>query len=250
MNKVEINLKAFFEALNESYKNYLTHGSRSIKKLRPVHKWIGETYKSLLGDEYKIYYLDGKELIVNGRYYPKQVDIGISKSERTIFVVSFKFITSNYKQNVNNFFENLLGECANIRTQDIGFGHILVLRDKIPYYEEGRDIKKWEEPDDSDLEKYVRLFRDKHRNNFFHSPNYLSIVIVSIKPIIEEIMNKGPGTSGYEEDISSYLKNVNVTDGIDNTKLSQELKETIKEEMNLQQFFNVTVQFIKKKESR
>lgn len=199
----------------------------------------------LLGNEYKIYYLDGSELKVNGRYYPKHVDIGIQKGKKNLFVLSFKFVTSNYKQNVNNFFENLLGECANIRTQDIGFGHILVLRNKIPYYEKGRNIKRWEYPDDSDLGKYIKLFRD--RNSFFHSPNYLAIEIVSIDPIVEEIKNKGPGTSGYKEDISSYLRNLNITDGIDNTHLTAKLKKFIKTNMSLQKFFKGTIQFIKEK---
>ncbi len=39
----------------------------------------------------------------------------------------------SYKQNVNNFFENLLGECANIKSLGIGF-----------YFERRGNIKRWE----------------------------------------------------------------------------------------------------------
>lgn len=48
MNKVKINLKGFFEALGESYKEYLQYGSRSTEKLRPIHRWIAKPIKCCL----------------------------------------------------------------------------------------------------------------------------------------------------------------------------------------------------------
>lgn len=158
MNKVNINKTLFYERIKASYIAYLKHGSRSNEKLKPIHSWLGKTYKNLLRSGYDVYYLNGKEIKVEGRYYPKIVDICIQKNRKDVFVVSFKFVTSNYKQNVNNFFENLLGECANIQSKNMGFGHILVLRDKIPYFDNKGKIKRMESPKDKDLLKYIKLF--------------------------------------------------------------------------------------------
>ena len=53
----------------------------------------------------------------------KNLDIAVFENKKIIATVSFKFVTSNYKQNANNYFENLMGETANIRRQNIGFAH-------------------------------------------------------------------------------------------------------------------------------
>jgi len=250
VSKMEIKLEDFYNKIKEAYIQYLQYGSRSIKKIAPIHQWIGETYQKLLGNEYQVDYSNKEKLKINGRYYPKEVDIKIQKSQKNIFVISFKFITSNYKQNVNNFFENLLGECANIRTKNIGFGHILVLRNKIPYSDKEGNIKKWEIPNDKDLGKYITLFND--RSKYFHSPNYLCIEIVSIAPIIEEVISSSPGTSGYSEDfykkeIKPRLNELKIENGICGSGLSPHYIEFIKENMNLQKFFQDTIKFIQEK---
>lgn len=239
MVKVNIEREHFYEKIKESYMAYLKYGSRSTQKLKPIHKWLGETYQNVLGKEYNVYFIDGKEIQVKGRYYPKIVDIGIQKNKKDVFVVSFKFITSNYKQNVNNFFENLLGECANIQSKNIGFGHIMVLRNKIPYFDKKGEIKKWEVPEDKDLFKYIKLFEDK--NIFVHAPYYLSIEIVSISPIIEEKLEKGPMSGGIRDKENIHLyADVNVSNGVENTSLSEEIRKYLNEEMNIQKFFEKT----------
>lgn len=240
-----IDNRHFYNALKETYKKYLTYGSRSPEKLKPIHGWMGETYKRILGDHYEVFYLNGSEFVVNGRYYPKTVDIAISlKDKEPKFVISFKFVTSNYKQNVNNFFENLLGECANIRTEKIGFGHIMILRDKIPYFAKKGEIEKWEYPDDKNLGKYVKLFKD--RKEFFHAPNFLCLEILSINPIIEEAYNRGPGSGGYEfnEDLKQKFTELQFANGIDNLKKLTVNKDIIKKGMTINKFFEETLAYI------
>jgi len=246
MNNLNINRQHFYNAIRESYIKYLTQGSRSPEKLKPIHSWIGKTYQNILGEEYDVSYLNGSEITIEGRYYPKRVDIAVFKNETVQFVVSFKFVTSNYKQNVNNFFENLLGECANIKSQEIGFGHIVVMRNKIPYYERGGVIKRWEVPNDHDLGKYVKLYGDKEK--YFHAPNFLCIEIVSMNNIIEESFMVGPGSGGYKinRNLNSLLSDLQVVNGIKNTDLVR-FKKFINENMNIIKFFQETSKYIKSK---
>ena len=122
----------FIKAINASFAAYNKKGgARSNKKLVPIHKFLSEIILEKLKNGYFIKSLgigDGKEAKFNGKYYPKNLDVAVFKGDKIIATISFKFITSNYKQNANNYFENLIGETANIRRQNIGFAHFLVLR--------------------------------------------------------------------------------------------------------------------------
>jgi len=108
------------------------------------------------------------------------LDISIFKNQKIIATISFKFITSNYKQNSNNYFENLLGETANIRRVNIGFAHFLVLRAHTPYYDKNKgnlrgQEKKIEILNENDLVKYIKLFNDL---DFPHKPEVLGMAII------------------------------------------------------------------------
>lgn len=63
----------------------------------------------------------GQEKFMKGRYLDKKVDISIknTQSDRDICGIGVKFVMSNYSQNSNNYFENMLGETANIRCNDL-----------------------------------------------------------------------------------------------------------------------------------
>jgi hypothetical protein len=49
----------------------------------------------------------------------------------------------NYSQNSNNYFENMLGETANIRSSNIPYFQIFIIPDEIPYYkkEKGKILR-------------------------------------------------------------------------------------------------------------
>ena len=123
---------------------------------------------------------DGKEATIDGKYYPKDLDIAIFKNDKIVATVSFKFVTSNYKQNANNYFENLIGETANIRRQNIGFAHFLVLRGHTPYFLKnkgnlrGKEMKT-EIIKEKDLQKYIKLFNDM---DFPHKPDLIGICLL------------------------------------------------------------------------
>jgi len=110
------------------------------------------------------------------------LDITVSKKEKILSTVSFKFVTSNYKQNGNNYFENLLGETANIRRVNVGFAHLLVLRAHTPYYDKNKGNLRGEQTkievlNEHDLAKYIKLFIDQ---DFPHKPDVLGIVVIDV----------------------------------------------------------------------
>ena len=177
----------FIEAINNSYEEYKERGARSTAKLKPVHSFIAQYINNILnrkeGNKYKIYSLgfnEGKEYQIDGKYYPKKEDIVVLVDENPIVVISFKFVTSNYAQNSNNYFENLLGETANIRRVNVGFAHLLILRAHTPYYDKNSgnkrgNLKKTELLTQKEIDKYVKLFED---NDYPHKPDVLGILIV------------------------------------------------------------------------
>ncbi len=174
----------FTKAINASFEAYNQKGgARSNKKLIPIHKFLSEAITGKLKSGYSIKSLgigDGKEATIDGKYYPKDLDIAIFKNGKIIATISFKFVTSNYKQNANNYFENLMGETANIRRQNIGFAHFLVLRGHTPYYSKNKGNlrgkeKKIEIISEKHLQKYIKLFNDL---DFPHKPDLMGICLL------------------------------------------------------------------------
>ena len=114
--------KRFFGSDEENFEAYNKFGARSNKKLIQIHSWLSKTITDRLDGKFEVSSLGtGGEKTLNGKYYPKNLDITVLKNKKILSTISFKFVTSNYKQNGNNYFENLLGETANIRRANVGF---------------------------------------------------------------------------------------------------------------------------------
>lgn len=65
----------FLLAVQESYAKYHEHGARSTEKLRPLHHWIADEVKTIIGQEYSVQSLRkhgmGGEKKIEGKYYEK-----------------------------------------------------------------------------------------------------------------------------------------------------------------------------------
>lgn len=219
--------KSFLTAISETFKAYNTFGARSNKKLIPIHKWFAEIIEKKLGKGYEVRSLGkGGEFKIDGKYYPKTLDISIFKNREIITTISFKFVTSNYKQNSNNYFENLLGETANIRRINVGFAHFLVLRAHTPYYDKNRGNlrgkeKKIEILNESDLVKYIKLFKDL---DFPHKPEVLGMAVID-----------------FDEEGNAYFVNLK------SLKLSKETKDIIKNQFSIENFIDKVIALCKLK---
>ena len=183
MNKLE---KQFLKAIAEAFEAYNEFGARSNKKMIPIHGWIAKTVKNKLDVDFKVNSLgNGGEKKLDGKYYPKRLDITVTKDDKILATIIFKFVTSNYDQNSNNYFEQLLGETANIRRVNVGFAHMLVLRAHTPYFDKNKGNLRGKETktevlNEHHLSKYIKLFLDQ---DFPHKPEVLGIIIIDFDSI-------------------------------------------------------------------
>lgn len=167
--------EAFLQCVERSFKVYLDkETSRSTAKLKVLHGFIAQDLARRIGPDYTVFsqgYENGKEARFSGRYQDKAVDIAAFRGNRPVGGIAVKFIMQNYKQNSVNYFENMLGETANVRCNGIPYFHMLVLLDRLPYF--GRDndrLQRWEIVNQHNIDKYLTLSRDS-AENYLHTPN-------------------------------------------------------------------------------
>ena len=200
-----MNNTQFLAVLKEAFKMYLQTDARSNKKLCILHGEISKDLHERLGDnKYSVYslgYGDGKEHKINGRYVDKAVDITIAENNKPIAGIAVKYVMSNYSQNSNNYFENMLGETANIRSAKIPYFQIFVIPDKIPYFLKDGTISKPEMISEHNLKKYIKL-SDDNTDEFLHTPNKTLVFVVHIQSD-----NQRTSFSNKEEYQEFYLNN-------------------------------------------
>jgi len=238
VNKNNLNAR-FLNALRESYIAYEKYGSRSNKKLRPLHQWLANEMQNVLKRKYIIQSLakgsSGREKQVSGKYYIKTVDISLSRDDHArtdnspLAVISMKFVTSNFQQNANNYFEHLMGETANIRRRGVIFGHFMVLPNKIPYHAKDESFKKWEYIKSHHLRKYVNLEQD---NDYPHKPDVMGISLISLP---DNIL-----------DDSSKVEFANLAE----TKLDDDIKNALKKQFSVSSFIDNMKNLIEPKDDR
>lgn len=194
----------FLEILNQSFKKYLETGARSNEKLKILHAKIALDLKEKFGANYEIYALGvNKEKELKGRYYDKAVDIAILKNECEVGGVAVKFVMSNFSQNANNYFENMLGETANLRTNNLPYFQILIVSEAMPYFKKDETISKIEELTNHHLSKYLKLSQD-NAEVFFHTPNKTLLVIVKLPDTFKNAHNKAEFKAICEKAKFSY----------------------------------------------
>ncbi|MBR4269177.1 MAG: hypothetical protein IKQ47_05270 [Prevotella sp.] len=175
--------KKFLKVISNSFERFLECGtSRSTKKLKPLHGAIAMDIAERLGSDYEVVsqgWADDCEATIGGRYVDKKVDITVLRNGKSVGGIAVKFVMQNYSQNSNNYFENMLGETANIRSNMIPYFQIFIILDKLPYYDKSKNIKRWEEFTDHNAEKYTVLSQD-HIETFLHTPNKTLIYVIHI----------------------------------------------------------------------
>lgn len=177
-----MNNKQFLQTIKKSFIKFLETHPRSNEKLKILHGAIANDIENKLGKEYAIKSLGmgkGKEGKLDGRYMEKKIDILISKDEDDIAGIGVKFVMNNYSQNSNNYFENMLGETANIRTNNKEYFQILILSEEMPYYTKKGKITKWEKITDHNIDKYIALSKD-NIEKYLHTPIKTLLFIIKL----------------------------------------------------------------------
>ena len=153
----------FLKVISNSFSTFLETGSRSNEKLKVLHGAIAHDLKQRLGVKYEVNSLcvgDGREGNIEGRYIDKKVDITILHKDEVVAGIGVKFVMQNYSQNSNNYFENMLGETANIRCSNVPYFQIFIIPDTMPYYKNNGEFSKWETFTQHNAFKYLKMSED------------------------------------------------------------------------------------------
>ena len=190
----------FLKVVGNSIKKYLETGSRSNEKLKILHGAIAKDLRERLGMGYSVCSLgigNGKEEKLDGRYIDKVVDITIKRGQKSIAGIGVKFVMQNYSQNSNNYFENMLGETANIRCANIPYFQIFIIPDTLPYYNKQGLLQKWEEFTVHNAIKYLTLSEDNIQTSI-HTPTKTLLFVVHLPEITKPIADKYDYVDYYE----------------------------------------------------
>ena len=191
----------FLRALEQSFSRFIDSGtSRSTAKLVPLHGAIAQDMHERFGNAYSIKsqgYAQGKEGTITGRYMDKKVDITILLGNIPVCGIAVKFVMQNYSQNSNNYFENMLGETANIRASKCPYFQIFAIPDRLPYYDRQGTITKWETITGHNLHKYCILDAD-NPDLFYHAPNKTLIYVIHL-PDIGDVRTRDEYRRGYAQ---------------------------------------------------
>lgn len=194
--------REFLLVVRDSFKKFLETGSRSNEKLKILHGAISKDLQMRLGSDYHVQSLgvgNGKEIKIDGRYIDKTVDITILKNREPIAGIGVKFVMQNYSQNSNNYFENMLGETANIRCANIPYFQIFIIPDRLPYYKNDGTFQKWEEFTVHNSQKYLTLSRDNVETSV-HTPTKTLLFVIHLPEIQGDVRDK----TDYVEYYSHY----------------------------------------------
>lgn len=200
----------FLNAIALSFLNYKAHGARSTRKLEPLHEYVADVLRKIWGRDYSISSLEpnNKEKVVEGKYYFKKIDVTVTHNNNPVFCLGIKFITSNYKQNANNYFESMMGETANIQTiPKLKYAHLIIVRKNTPYYKKYDVVNpsKIERLSHLDLIKYLKLMFD---SPYPHQPYGLCIFPIDINEKTNEATLVKYESLFDDEDSSEYNKKV------------------------------------------
>ena len=190
----------FLKVVGNSFKKFLETGSRSNEKLKILHGAISKDLRERLGMGYSVCSLgigNGKEEKLDGRYIDKVVDITIKRGQKSIAGIGVKFVMQNYSQNSNNYFENMLGETANIRCANIPYFQIFIIPDTLPYYNKQGLLQKWEEFTVHNAIKYLTLSEDNIQTSI-HTPTKTLLFVVHLPEITKPIADKYDYVDYYE----------------------------------------------------
>ncbi len=146
-----------------------------------------------------------QEASVSGMYYDKNVDILVSRDEQDLGIISVKFVISNYWQNSINYFEQQVGETANLRRRNIVYGSLFCVTNPIPYKRRSGEVVRLERIRDHDIQRYSRLRADYEH---IHAPDEMAIGIVDINANADNVTGlTGPATLDISDDSRAALSN-------------------------------------------
>lgn len=144
---------AFLNMLTECVGEYHRYGPRSSKKVDMLHRYLKEWFQrsceKKCGSLHEYTFELEKGLPSCNASQEKRCDIVVLRQGKPFAVFPVKFTMSNYYQNKNNNWEVLTGECTHLKhhpsNQGLRIVPINIIFNQVPYLDEKKTIKKWEE---------------------------------------------------------------------------------------------------------
>jgi hypothetical protein len=136
----------FLNTIKKSSDVYFCNGSRSSKRVDILHNYIQFELEKVLGDNFIVkteYKVSSSNSSGN-----KKCDIVVLSKEycKVIAIFPLKFIMGNYKQNKNNYYENITGELSHLKwsNKDVKICPINIILSNIPYKNNKNKVIKTE----------------------------------------------------------------------------------------------------------
>ena len=143
------------KCLNETYSAYRKHGARSNKKTNILHKGLIKILKKCFPKNY-IFYDEIKIKCYNASGTKKCDIVAYNKDNKLTHIFPVKFPLGNYKQNKNNYLENMIGEIILLEmcNEGVEIIPINIFPYKVPYKKQDKTIQKMEIITDKDVAPY------------------------------------------------------------------------------------------------
>lgn len=182
--------------ITETAKLYMKHGARSSAKVNHFHGFIKNKILQLIRDkpEYRVE-LEHQVAATNSSG-SKKCDIVVLKNNIPYIVLPVKIISSSYKKNKNNSWENLTGELQHLMWANDENLHIIpinIFMNKTPTLDAHKKIKKFETITFDDIKIY-NILMTKHIA--YDLINY--IMVVEHENNINDQYDKEPTIVGFD----------------------------------------------------
>jgi hypothetical protein len=128
---------------------YFTHSARSSKKVDYIHNYFVKVIENIVIKNilnYKYHCKTEVKVKSCNSSGNKSCDIVLFKNDIPFIIFPLKLIMTNYKQNKNNYFENLTGEMTHIKWNNTEL-HIIpinIIFNELPYLNKENIITKFE----------------------------------------------------------------------------------------------------------
>lgn len=199
--------RKFIDCIKESYQNMGSSGKTSPERIKPFHSFIAKILQYKLGTDYEIFasgYSYGREAKLQSAFGEKNVDICVKKDGKVLGAIAFKLMSNNFKQNLNNFSESLLGESIQMRELKLPYAFCYLIPEKAMYLTKNNTFKKIDKLTQKDLEKYFKMINDPSYKQ--RTPDSL---FIGVHKLFDDnyLNNLKDGDSIHISD-SSYLNSV------------------------------------------
>lgn len=189
-------LSRFTDTITECYRLYHVHGSRSSKKVDYFHNYLKTELELVLNNRQGYSVELETDVSCTNASGKKRCDVVIMRNGEPFIVFPIKLIMTNYKQNKNNYFENLTGEVMHLHWENpkLRIIPVNVFPEKLPYLTKDKVISKFETVETKDIDCYSIL---KDRGPCYDVVNL--VINVEYKDSINTPFNSAPVVRGVTE---------------------------------------------------